>query len=76
MRRLEAFSEEWEKKSVVISQRRKESRVEGWKCEGWLDRSPTGNQEKAGDKYWGVLALLLSHSLLSLSSSLSPCIVK
>lgn len=54
----------------------KESRGEGWKCEGWLDRSPTGNQEKAGDKSWGVLALLLSHSLLSLSSSLFPCIVK
>lgn len=49
---------------VVISQRRGKCRREGWKCEGWLDRSPAGNQEEAADESWGVLALLLSCSLL------------
>lgn len=47
----------------------------GWKCE-WLDRSPAGNQEKAGNESWGVLALLLSCSLLSLCSLLAVLPIK
>lgn len=41
---------------------------EGLKCEGRVDHSPAGNQGKAGDESWGVLALLLSCSILSLCS--------
>lgn len=66
------FSEE-KRKLVVVSQRREKKQVggsvkEGLKCEGRVDHSPAGNQEKAGDESWGVLALLLSCSLLSLCS--------
>lgn len=51
-------------------------RGEGWKCEGWLHRSPAGNQGEAGNESWGVLALLLSPFPALLASSpalLSDC---
>lgn len=48
----------------------------GWKCEEWLDRSLASNQEKAGNESWGVLALLLFCSLLSLCSLLSALPIK
>lgn len=44
----------------------------GGNVKGCLDPSLAGNQEEAGDESRGVLALLLSCSLLPLCSSLSP----